>query len=410
MNLYFLLFASLLVLIALLFILPPLWRKQPVAAEDMDSRNLAIAKQRLQELKGQLQAGSLTQADYDGQRAELELALSDDFAIAKQHSAGLSGRWMAYVLVFTIPVLAGGLYATLGTYNAIEPSAEMLGAEPDAPRIEDIRKMVDKLAARMQANPDDAEGWIMLGKSYKYLQQFPKAAAAFEQAYRLQGDKPEVMLLYADALAYANDEQLAGKPTELVFKVLELEPDNVTALWFGGMAKAQAGDTATASQLWQKLVVLLPAGSKEQQEVQGLLAKVGSPQETPPAAEPKTGQQTKPSDVAIAVQVSLAAELQKTVRPEDTVFVYAQALAGPKMPLAIVRKQVSDLPLGVTLNDAMAMVPTMKLSNFTEVKLLARVSKSGNAMAQPGDLIGTIESVGTGDKSSHTLIINGAVK
>lgn len=410
MNLYFLLFAGLLVLIALLFVLPPLWRKQPVAAEDMDSRNLAIAKQRLQELKDQLHASVLTQADYDGQRAELESALSDDFAIAKQRAAGLSGRWMAYVLVLAIPVLAGGLYANLGNFNAVEPSAEMLGAEPDAPRIEDIRKMVDKLAARMQANPDNAEGWIMLGKSYKYLQQFPKAADAFAQAYRLQGDKPEIMLLYADALAFANDEQLAGKPTELVFKVLELEPDNVTALWLGGMAKAQAGDTATAGQLWQKLVALLPAGSKEQQEVQGLLAKVGSPQETPATAEPKIGQQAKPSDVAIAVQVSLAPELQKAVRPEDTVFVYAQALAGAKMPLAIVRKQVSDLPLTVKLTDMMAMVPTMKLSNFPEVKLLARVSKSGNAMAQPGDLIGIIESVDTGDKNSHTLIINGAVK
>jgi len=406
LNLYFLLFAGLLALIALLFVLPPLWRKQPVAAEDMDSRNLAIAKQRLQELKDQLHAGVLAQADYDGQRAELELALSDDFAIAKQRAAGLSGRWMAYVLVLAIPVLAGGLYVNLGNFNAVEPSAEMLGAEPDAPSIEDIRKMVDKLAARMQANPDDAEGWIMLGKSYKYLQQFPKAADAFAQAYRLQGDKPEIMLLYADALAFANDGQLAGKPTELVFKVLELEPDNVSALWLGGMAKAQAGDSAAAGQLWQKLVALLPAGSKEQQEVQGLLAKIGGLQNTPPASVA----QAKPADIAIAVQVSLAPELQKAVRPEDTVFVYAQALAGAKMPLAIIRKQVSDLPLAVTLTDALAMVPTMKLSNFPAVKLLARVSKSGNAMTQPGDLIGTIESVDTGDKNSHTLIINGAVK
>jgi len=406
LNLYFLLFASLLVVIALLFVLPPLWRQQPVAAEDMDKRNLDIAKQRLQELKDQLQAGVLTQADYDGQRLELELALSDDFAIAKQRTADLSGRWVAYLLVLAIPLLTGGLYAALGNFNAIEPSAEMLGAEPDAPNIEDIRKMAAKLAARMQANPDDAEGWIMLGKSYKYLQQFPKAADAFAQAYRLLGDKPEIMLLYADALAFANDEQLVGKPAELIFKVLDIEPNNVAALWLGGMAKAQAGDTATAGRLWQKLVALLPAGSKEQQEVQGLLAKIGGPQDTPPASVA----QAKPADITIAVHVSLAPELQKAVRPEDTVFVYAQALSGPKMPLAIVRKQVSDLPLSVTLSDAMAMVPTMKLSNFSEVKLLARISKSGNAMAQPGDLIGTIESVNINDKNSPTLIINGTVK
>jgi cytochrome c-type biogenesis protein CcmH len=106
------------------------------------------------------------------------------------------------------------------------------------------------------------------------------------------------------------------------------------------------------------------------------------------------------------VQVSLAPELQTAVAPTDTLFIYAQAVSGPKMPLAIVRKQVADLPLTVTLTDAQAMMPNMKLSNFAEVKLLARISKSGNAMAQPGDLIGTIESVATGDQTRHSLVIN----
>jgi cytochrome c-type biogenesis protein CcmH len=393
----------------MLFILPPLWRQQPIAAEDMDERNLAIARQRLQELKEQLLSGSLNQADYDEQRVELELVLNDDFAIGKQQTAGSSGRWMVYILVLVIPVLAAGLYATLGTFSAIEPSAEMLATEPGTPSIEDINKMVAKLAERMKTNPGDAEGWVMLGKSYKYLQQFPQAADAFAQAYRLLGDKPEVMLLYADALAFANDEQLAGKPAELVFKVLDLEPENVTALWLGGMAKAQAGDTSAAARLWQKLAALLPPGSKEQQEVQGLLAKVASPQEAmqTPTTEPTPAPQ---ADIAITVQVSLAPELQKTAQASDTVFIYAQALSGPKAPLAIIRKQVSELPLAVTLTDAMAMVPAMKLSNFTEVKLLARVSKSGNAMAQPGDLIGAIDAVAVADKNSHTLVIEGAVK
>jgi cytochrome c-type biogenesis protein CcmH len=265
--------------------------------------------------------------------------------------------------------------------------------------------MVEGLAEKMKNNPDDAQGWLMLGRSYKFQQQYSKAVDAFANAYRLLGDQAEVMLLYADALAYASDKNLAGKPTELVFKALALEPDNLTALWLGGMAKAQQGDPVTAIKLWKKLAALLPPGSDSQQEIQGLLTKIES--ET---AQTKAAQQANVSDVAIEVQVSLAPELQKSASPGDTVFIYAQALSGPKMPLAIVRKQVSDLPLTVSLNDTMAMMPNMKLSNFQNVKLLARISKSGNAISQSGDLIGVIDQVALADKGKHKIVINGQVK
>jgi cytochrome c-type biogenesis protein CcmH len=175
------------------------------------------------------------------------------------------------------------------------------------------------------------------------------------------------------------------------------------------MAKAQQGDAVTAIKLWKKLAALLPPGSDSLQEIQGLLTKIEG--EAPPAAaQPEAAQPANAPSVAIDVQVSLAAELQKSASPGDTVFIYAQALSGPKMPLAIVRKQVSDLPLTVSLNDTMAMMPSMKLSNFAKVKLLARISKSGNAISQPGDLIGVIEQVALADKGSHKIVINGQVK
>ncbi len=410
MNSVFLLIAGIMVLVAFAFVLPPLWRQRPVIAADLDERNILIARQRLAELKESRQSGVLSQAQYDEQLAELEQALSDDLDIESHVTTPASqGRWMVYVLVAAIPLLAGSLYAPLGTSQGVNPQAEIAAANPGTPSLEDIKKMVAKLAERMKANPGDLQGWIMLGKSYKYLQQYPQAAEALEQAYKLAGDRVDVLLQYADALAYANNEQLAGKPAELVFKALTLEPDNVTGLWLAGMAKAQAGESAAAIKLWRRLDKLLAPGSQEQQEVQGLLAKLE--RETPgvPADEPPL-QAAKTADIAIAVNVSLAPELQKSVSPGDTVFVYAQALSGPKMPLAIVKKQVSDLPLTVSLNDAMAMMPNMKLSNFANVKLLARVSKSGNAMTHPGDLIGVIESVALADKNSHTIVINGAVK
>jgi cytochrome c-type biogenesis protein CcmH len=202
---------------------------------------------------------------------------------------------------------------------------------------------------------------------------------------------------------------MAGKPAELVFKALAMEPNNTTGLWLGGMAKAQTGDFSAAMELWKKLEAQLPPGSEAQQEIQSLLAKLATQIPADAAqAESKPAQPAK--SASIEVQVSLAPELQSSASPNDTVFIYAQSLSGPKMPLAIVRKQVSELPLTVNLTDAMAMMPNMKLSNFEQVKLLARVSKSGNAMQQPGDLIGTIEQVALTDKTPHKIVINGQVK
>ena len=405
----FLLIVSVLILSAFLLILPPLWRKQAVQDADLDQRNILIAQHRLAELKENRRAGGISQAQYEEQLADLEQALSDDLDIKSHVSSTQSqGKWVVYVLVMGVPLLAGALYFSLGNYQAISHSAEM-AVDPDTLKLAEINKMVEGLAEKMKNNPDDAQGWLMLGRSYKYQQQYPKAVDAFANAYRLLGDQAEVMLLYADALAYASDKNLAGKPTELVFKALALEPDNMNALWLGGMAKAQQDDPVAAIKLWKKLAALLPPGSDSQQEIQGLLTKIESEQ-SQATAQPEAKQQADIPVVVIDVLVSLAPELQKSVSPGDTVFIYAQALSGPKMPLAIVRKQVSDLPLTVSLNDTMAMMPNMKLSNFPNVKLLARISKSGNAISQPGDLIGVIDQVTLADKGKHTIVINGQVK
>ncbi len=419
------LIAGCLVLLALLFILPPLWRQRPIAKAAMNERNIAIAQHRLAELTEQLQSNALSQAQYDEQRAELEQALSDDLDIQTQGDASTSqGRWLAYLLLIILPVVGGSLYAILGNYKAINPTPEMLGTNTQAiPNQAALEKMVNGLAEQMKTDPNNAEGWLMLGKSYKYLQQYSKAADAFAQAYLLLGDKPDVMLQYADALSFANDELVTGKSAELVFKSLALEPNNPNALWLAGMAKAQSGEFVEAKKLWTKLADSLPEGSEAKQETQDLLAKVESKisENTGELANNTANQDANSTDTTkkivnpvvtatVAIQVSLAPELQKQISPSDTVFIYAQATSGPQMPLAIVRKQVKDLPLAVSLDDSLAMTPDMKLSNFSTVKLLARVSKSGGAMKQAGDLIGVIDDVTLADKTPHTLIINSVVK
>ncbi len=407
MNSVFLLLVVVLIAIAFVFILPPLWRKQSDLTVDLDQRNVQIAQQRLAELKDNLRSGGISQAQYDEQLADLEQALSDDLDIKSNiNTVANQSRWIIYGLVVALPLLAGTLYWSLGNYQAVSHSAEM-AIDTDAIKMAEINKMVSGLAEKLKNHPDDAQGWLMLGRSYDVLEQHAQAIEAFAHAYQLLGDQPEILLLYADALGYVNDRNLTGKPSELIFKALALEPDNMKALWLGGMAKAQQGDAITAKTLWKKLETLLPPSSEYQQEIQSLLAKLES--ETPSLdAQPEPS--TNISTAAISVQVSLAPALIKSAAATDTVFVYAQAISGPKMPLAIIRKQVSDLPITVSLNDTMAMMPTMKLSNFPEVKLLARVSKSGNAMSQAGDLIGAINQVVLTDKNTHHIIINDSVK
>jgi cytochrome c-type biogenesis protein CcmH len=250
----------------------------------------------------------------------------------------------------------------------------------------------------------------MLGKSYKYLQNYPAAAEAFAHAYSLLGEQPEIMLLYADALAFAQDEQLAGKPAELVFKALEKEPTNIQGLWLGGMAKAQAGDLAQALSLWKKLESLLPDNSAEKRETQQLLAKLESQLTEGITNQPEEPIKQTNAAAEINVQVSLADNLKALANPNDSVFIYAQANAAQKMPLAVIRKQVKDLPLTASLNDSLAMMPSMKVSSFDKVIISARISKSGQAITQAGDLIGTLNNISVLDKTSHNLVINEQVK
>lgn len=407
MNILFLLLAASLVLIGLFIIIPPLWRSRPLISLDINARNASIAKQQQQELKAQLQAGTLSLNDYEAQLAELELVLSDNLETNSLKPANNHYRGVVYLLIVAIPLLATFLYASLGNFQAIEPTPAMLGANnPDNPSLADIEKMVAKLADHAKAEPNDSKAWLMLGKSYKYLQRYPQAADAFAHAYSLLGQQAEVMLLYADALAFAQGEQLAGKPAELIFKALELEPNNIQALWLGGMVKAQAGDAVQALSLWHQLEKLLPDNSPEKQETQQLLAKLES-QLSQSTNAPLKADNT--STAAITVQVSITDDLKTSVKPDDTVFIYAQASAQQKMPLAIVRKQIKDLPVTVTLDDSLAMMPTMKVSGFDKVIISARVSKSGQAMAQSGDLMGTLDAIAVVDKNAHNLVINNRV-
>jgi len=400
-----------LIIIALAILLPPLWKKREIEDADSDQRNINIAQERVKELKAQLQAGTLTQQHYNEQYAELELTLGDDLDIQQQQNQSSSqGRWVIPVIALSVPLFSVFCYFSLGEPDALI-KAEM--KQPEAQSVaqgqagQDINAMVVQLAERLKENPNNAKDWIMLGRSFKYLKQFQLAVNSFKKAYELLGDDPEVLLHYADALAMVNNGSLSGKPEELVFKALEKVPDDVTGLWLAGMAKAEERDFVEALKYWNKLKGILPKDSEPYKQVQKLIVTVQQQDSTVQSVKSAEVSTTVTvSAISIDVQVDLATTFKDKVSNTDTVFIYAKALTGPPMPLAIVRKQVTDLPVTVTLDDKMAMMPTMKISNFKAVKVMARVSKSGSAMPQKGDFVGSVDLTQLQENQSVVIVIN----
>lgn len=386
MNIIFWLLVTGLVLVAVLIVAVPLWRKSAKTTGDVEEHNIEIARQRLADLKRQLRDGILPQQEYDAQRRELELALNDDLdsrEANRQEPIAHQGRWAIALIAWFIPMVSVFGYWLLGEPHALDKMRRLeLAQQQQEVDQETVNRMVERLAERLKDQPEDAEGWLMLARSYKYLERYPESVSAFAEAYRLLGDRPDVMLQYADVLAQV-DRSFKGRPAELVFKALTLEPSNQTGLWLAGMAKVESGELPQALIYWRKLETLLPENSAEQADLRRLIASVTSqPQESPAASA---------SPASIKVNVNLAEALQTQANATDIVFIYAQALSGPKMPLAIMRKTVEELPFSVVLDDSSAMMPGMNLSSAEQIKVIARITQDGRALPQSGDLIGITE-------------------
>lgn len=402
MNTLFWILAALLVLLALLLLLPPLLKKRDVLAEDdHQQRNISIARQRLAELNRQQQNGELSQSLFDEQYLELQLMLNDDLQTAAEQPRPMTGqgRWVAALVGLLLPLLSIALYAQLGDLNAVDKIDQQ---QADKQSVAKVDALIIKLKEHLQQQPEDLEGWTMLGRSYSYLQQYQNAADIYAQLYRRKPDDAEIILQYANNLGMARNGDMTGEPAQLIFKAVQLAPDNANILWLAGLAKAEEGSSREAAAYWQKLAGLLPANSEALQQVQKMLKSldVDADNSSRPAAE----------KVDINIQAAIEPTLKAKMDPQATVFIYAQAVNGPKMPLAIVRKTLSDLPAKVVLNDSMAMQGATRLSEHQTLKIIARVSRSGDAMPQAGDLIGSTEITQPFAQQLVNVLINQEVK
>ncbi len=385
----FLLWAGLLALLAVLFVVLPLLRGPSRAgALPHDAANVAVYQDQLAELEADLDAGTLSQAQFDQARHELERRLLQD--VREKGSAGSVGlpRWPALVLALLIPAAAALLYWQLGKPEAIT-LPRLAGLSPT----QQVEALLPALEQHLARQPEDATGWRMLAKAYMALERYAEAASALDHAARLLPAEPQVLADYADALAMAQGQRLAGKPAELLAQALKLDPDHPKALYLAGFAAAEAGDKKTAAKHWNRLLARLPADSEDAAAVRQQLAELGQHADAGAAGA-----------AAIAGSVRLDPALKSRAAPGDTVFIFARAAEGPRMPLAILKLTVADLPANFRLDDTMAMAPGMALSRFPRVVVGARISKRGNAAPQPGDLEGLSAPVKPGTRDVTVVI------
>jgi cytochrome c-type biogenesis protein CcmH len=408
--------ASALVACALLLLLPPLLRRRRVSsAVSRKATNIAVYRDQLRELEQDLVAGTLSRDNYEEAKAEIERRLLDDVRDADDAlQEGTVGGNAAVVLGATLPIAAFALYFAVGNFHTLLPGgAGAPQQEAHSISEEQIRELTGRLAARMEQEPENVEGWIMLGRSYIALNEFDKAAKAYAHAVARAGDDAALLADYADALAMAQGRRLEGEPEKIIQRALAIDPQNMKALALAGSAAFEKRDYAAAIQYWERLLKFAPEGSEFAQSVRASIGearqfqKDGAPPKMAAAPEAKEAKSAAQKSVSGVVQISPA--LASRVSPNDTLFVFARAAEGPRMPLAIVRAQAKDLPFPFTLDDSSAMAAGMNLSSQKSVVIGARISKSGNAIPQPGDLEGFSGPIEIG-KSGVAVVINAETK
>jgi cytochrome c-type biogenesis protein CcmH len=365
--------AALLAAAALALLLRPVRRASGAAREAL---NVSVYRDQLRELEAEGKAGTVTPEDYERSKTEIERRVLEDVQVVEKSVQEKSGGRAILAGAVAVPLLAIAVYWSVGTPSAITPPEEQ------------IQGMVERLATKMRGRPDDVEGWKLLGRSYAVLGRFKEAVDAYAQAAKRAPRDAQLLADFADALAMSQGQSLAGEPEKLILHALEIDPANLKALALAGTAAFGRKDYRAAASYWERMLPMVPADSEDARSIQANVDEARS----------LSGQKVEPKKKTAAANalkgsVKLSPSLASKASPDDTVFIFARAESGPPMPLAVLRKRVRDLPLDFALDDSMAMAPQLRLSSQPKVVVGARVSKSGTATPQPGDLEGLSEPV-----------------
>lgn len=381
--------AGLLLLVALAFLLLPILRgRKAQAEEDRTALNVALYQERLAELDAQHAAGTLTGEQLEAGRADAARELLDDTAGSETKRSDRLGRAVPLAAALLVPLLGYGLYLHWGASDKVELTRQF-GEQPRS-----IEEMIARLERAVEAQPDSAEGWYFLGRTYMNQERPADAAKAFARVVELAGRQPEVLGQWAQARYFAGDRKWSAELQALTDEALRGDPHEVTSLGLLGIAAFEEKRFQDAIGFWERLVATLPEEDPSREAIKGGIARAREQLGDTPVAPP-VASATEAAAVRLKIEVALDPALQEKVLPGDSVFVFARAVSGPAIPLAAKRLTVADLPASISLGDADAMMPQLKMSNYPQVKLMARISREGNATK--GQWLGQSEALKTAD-------------
>lgn len=413
----FLVFGGLLLVGVLVALLYPLLKRQPGQQEEATGQrelNLIVLREQLAELERDIKDGRISEEGGRQSRDELERRVLEYTADAP--AAARTGNRkvkLALALGVAFPIVVGALYWTLGAPESVMPGKKVAGKDGQhALSPEQITAMVERLSLRLQENPNDGGGWLMLARSYAVLGRYPESSAAFARAVTLLPPDAQNFADFADIIAMSQGKSLQGEPEKLVRRALEVDPRNVKALALSGTIAFDRQDYAAAIREWQKVLALVPEESAAAAGIQGSIRDAENRMAISGRQVSDSGKASGDMPVAAASlsgTVEIDPKLRASIKPGDTLFVFARAVNGPKMPVAMLRAKAGEMPMNFKLDDSMAMAPQFKLSTVGQVVVGARISKSGDALARTGDLEGLSSPVSAGG-GSVKIIINSVVQ
>ena len=419
--LLFWLLSSLMVLVALALVVPSLLRGHGARGAASDDANVALYRERLEELDGERGRGAVDSDRYAALREDLERGLLADAGgrAADHATAGPPSPWMAIMVAVGVPVTSLAFYLWLGSPHGVDTRTPPRDAAAETDRVPSVEAMVASLADRLASDPDDADGWLLLARSHVILERYDAALAGFRRAHALLGDEPALLADWAEAEAAVDGNRFTATALGRLERALELDPDHEKALWLGGFAAAQDGRTDIAIARWERLLAIQPPDSREASIVSELLARVrgiGSETATAATGETTSAAPATPAnetgtaaEARILVEVSLSPDLAAGTGDGEPVFVFARAPDGAGPPVAVARTVAGALPAVIVLDESDAMVPSRSLASVERVMVTARVARSGTVTRTAGDLEGTFGPVDVADSAPVKIVISQVV-
>lgn len=421
-----------LVAVVLATLAPALLKHQSLRMVDVEKINLDIAKQRIAEVTAYRSLKN-NQAATTAIDDELVATLLDDlkgtnYSLKTNRPAGAAS---AVMVMLAIPLLATLIYGWLGNFNWLDPQQQLQNpaytgaASADDNPMAALAVLLNRLEQALADNPQNAQGWRLAAKTYMRIGSYAKAENAFSMAHNLLGPTPDILTAWADATLMANGNNFTAEVDARIAKALELEPKQANALWIAGLSAAARGDQAAAFDYFTRLRPLLAGDAEAVARIDSMRQKFSPGTTLQPvnsrttnsrraAATPQSVAQNSPAASGYAktikVMLSVDRSIAEWVNDDDLVFVFAKAPSGTPFPLAVVRITVGELPTTIVLDNATAMIPAQNISGVEQVVVSARIAKTGNPVAQSGDLASNTVLTSTDGNPALTLIIDQVIK